>query len=181
MYTMKYVKEHKQAIILVALAVFIVAEIIIFGVLDFGERDGIFSRIPADVTQEGDEEDVEVLPPTYTSDVPKDAQLDEPETEVPAAPGTDETLGIFNIKVSKDGYEPSTLTVKKGNLIQINLTAVDGDFDFSMPYKSLYQFVKKGETKQVSFGVKTSGTYNFMCRDYCPGNKVIEGKLIVIP
>lgn len=120
-------------------------------------------------------------PPTYTSEVPLDATPTAPVVEAPAAPGRDERLGIFDMTVSAAGYNPSALTVKLGDLVQIRLTAAGGDYDFSMPWSGLYQSVKKGETKQISFQTTAVGTYLFQCRDFCPSGKTINGQVIVLP
>ncbi len=117
----------------------------------------------------------------YTSEVPKNATLTVPVHEAPAAPNVPQTLGIFSMTVSENGFNPDSITVKNGNLVQINLTAVGVDFDFSMPYTGLYTMVKKGETKQVSFQTTGTGTFVFECRDHCPPSGKIQGTVIVIP
>ena len=108
------------------------------------------------------------------------AELSESAVEAPAAPGAEEKFGAFNMTVSSAGFSPNEITVGKGDVVQIRLTAEGGDYDFSMPYTGHYVVVPEGETKQITFGINTVGTYAFMCRDYCHG-KTISGSLIVLP
>lgn len=117
----------------------------------------------------------------FSSDVPLNAAPTTPDIEAPAAQDGAARFGRFNISVSREGYAPATITVKLGNLVQINLTAVGGNYDFSMPWSGLYQMVNSGETKQISFQTTSAGTYVFECRDLCPAGKTISGRLIVLP
>lgn len=117
----------------------------------------------------------------YVSEVPANATLTVPVHEAPAAPNVPQTLGIFSMTVSENGFNPDSITVKNGNLVQINLTAKGGDFDFSMPYTGLYTAVGNNETKQISFQTTGTGTFVFECRDHCPSGKKIQGTVIVIP
>ncbi len=68
-----------------------------------------------------------------------------------------------------------------GDVVQIRLTAVGGDYDFAVPWSGLYTAVKEGETKQITFGATSAGTFVFMCRDLCPGGRTINGSIVVIP
>lgn len=170
-------------IVLVVVGAFVVVGIVV-GVLT--RSGGVLS--PVKVVEQGDGDAANALledengeRSVFTSEVPQNAKPTEPVIESPAAPNSDAKFGIFNMTVGENGYEPSIITVGQGNLVQIKLTALDGDYDFNMPYKGLYQFVKEGETKQISFGVKTSGTFAFECRDFCPEGKKIMGELVVLP
>ncbi len=118
---------------------------------------------------------------SYSPEVPKNATATPPAIQAPAAPNVPQTLGIYTMTVAANGFEPASITVKNKNLVTINLTAMGGDYDFSMPYTGLYTLVKKGETKQVSFQTTGTGTFVFECRDYCPKSGKIQGTVVVIP
>jgi heme/copper-type cytochrome/quinol oxidase subunit 2 len=173
--------NRKQLIILVVVGVVVVIGIL-FGV--FGRKQGGFF-VPVDEKEKKEGEvtmpvgDTEVS--VFTTEVPGNAELTVPQEKAPAAPGAEEKLGIFNMTVSSSGFSPNSITVNKGDVVQIRLTAQGGDYDLSMPYKGLYVMVPENETKQITFGINTTGTYNFMCRDYCPGGRTINGELIVLP
>jgi heme/copper-type cytochrome/quinol oxidase subunit 2 len=117
----------------------------------------------------------------YVSDIPQDAVVTTPAAEAPAAPNVTERFRVYGISVTVDGYTPDTIVVNKGDVVQLNLTAVDGPYDFSMPYNGLSQSMAKGETKQVNFGATAEGTFEFRCSAVCPASGTIRGKFIVLP
>lgn len=127
-----------------------------------------------------------VQPPTlekegHIPDVPAGAVVTPPVSEAPAAPDATERFRVYTLVVSKEGYAPNQIVVNKGDVVQLNLTASGGSYDFSMPYTGLSQSVGPGETKQVSFGATSEGTFEFRCNTACPPGKVIRGQLIVLP
>lgn len=173
--------SRKQVVILAALGGF-VALVAVFGVLSKG--GSLFTAPSPSATEENGEMPGEAPGEeerAYTADVPEDATPTTPDVSAPAAPGSSASLGIFDMTVSRSGFEPSVLTVKFGNLVQIRLRATDGDYDFSMPWSGLYSVVRAGETRQISFQTTNTGTYLFECRDLCPSGKTISGQLIVLP
>ncbi len=165
----------KQTIIVIALTIVVLIGIAI-GLFPKKEKGtsggeaGMQNTSPATTTA-----------PIFSPEVPKDATLTVPVHEAPAAPNVPQTLGIFDMTVAANGFEPNSITVKNKNLVTINLTAADGDYDFSMPYTGLYTLVKKGETKQISFQATGTGTFVLECRDYCPKAEKIQGTVIVLP
>ncbi|MFH0712862.1 MAG: cupredoxin domain-containing protein [Candidatus Jorgensenbacteria bacterium] len=168
----------RQVIILVAVVVIVVAAVVV----------GVFVREDEGPAVPGEEENGSVSgisggeeAPDFTSETPVNAELTEAAVEAPAAPGAQEKFGAFNMTVGVAGFNPDSITVGKGDVVQIRLTAQGGNYDFSMPYNGLYVAVKSGEMKQITFGINTEGTYSFMCRDFCPAGKTISGQLIVLP
>ena len=116
----------------------------------------------------------------YTPEVPKNVTVTVPTASAPAAPDSSAQLGIFNVTIDKTGFHPSSLVVKDGNIVQIKATSLDGDYDFYIPKKEMYQMIKKGETKPLMFTANMVGTFLFECRDYCPGGQQIQGTLITV-
>jgi heme/copper-type cytochrome/quinol oxidase subunit 2 len=117
----------------------------------------------------------------FTPEVPKNATETTPQAEAPAAPNVSAKLGFYDIDMSKDGFSPSSVAVKRGNLVKLRVTAVDGDYDFVIPYLEMSVSIKKGETRQVSFQADAEGTFLFECSTACPSNKKISGMLVMIP
>jgi heme/copper-type cytochrome/quinol oxidase subunit 2 len=117
----------------------------------------------------------------YSAEVPKNSKPTDAVSVAPAAPNSSASLGKYNLVATENGYEPSVLTVKEGDFVQINFSASGDSYDFSMPYSGLYQSVKNGESKDISFQLTSSGTFIFECRDLCPKSGKIEGKVIVLP
>lgn len=121
------------------------------------------------------------VPATFSPTVPDGAVLTEAVSEAPAAPGVAERLKTINLAVTERGYDPATLTVQMGDITQVKLSASDGDYDLFIPYAGLYQSVRRGETKNITFQATTVGTFQFFCRDHCPAGGRIKGLLIVLP
>ncbi|MBI4033938.1 MAG: cupredoxin domain-containing protein [Candidatus Brennerbacteria bacterium] len=175
--------NRKQLVVLVLVGVAVIVGIVI----------GVFSRkggpppsepsgAPIAGEETGEPEVQAPVVPEFSPETPKNAEPTKPTAaESPAAPGAEEKFGAFNMTVSSAGFNPNSITVRKGDAVQIRLTAVGGDYDFDMPYKGLYVMVPEGETKQITFGINTAGSYGFMCRDFCPQGRTISGTLIVLP
>lgn len=174
---------RKQIVLIVALVV-VVAAIVVVGLL--GKRGGPVAEFLG-LSPRGEEaaggpgENGAGGRYGYSPTVPEDATPTTPVIEAPAAPNREERFGIFEMRITRRGFDPETLTVKAGNISQVKVTAVDGDYDFSVPDVGLYVFVKQGETQNVSFGQTTTGTFTFECRDHCPRTGKIQGSLIVMP
>lgn len=133
---------------------------------------------------------VEDLPPynvlelqenKYTAETPKNVTESVAVAEAPITGNPSVKQGFYDINMSRDGFSPNSIAVKRGNLVKIRVTAVDGDYDFRIPYTEMSIFIKKGETKPISFQATASGTFLFECRDACPLNKKVSGTLVVIP
>jgi heme/copper-type cytochrome/quinol oxidase subunit 2 len=86
------------------------------------------------------------------------------------------------LSAARSGFNPSSITVNKGDTLNIDFTAVDDDYDFDILYMAFYYpKVFKGTTKKLIFDAATPGTFAFSCRDYCPSGGQIKGQLIVLP
>ncbi len=118
---------------------------------------------------------------TFTAEVPKNTQPTTPVKEVAASPSGGIKVLTFNVAITKAGANPPNINVKKGNSVEIFITAVDGDYDWGVPYLSYYQSMKKGEQKKVAFDATLAGTYSVECRDHCPASGKVYGELIVFP
>ena len=117
----------------------------------------------------------------FTPEVPVDAVITPPAIEAPVSPGSTASVKIFSVSISRNGYEPSTITVNRGDNVDLRLTATDGDYDWSLPAVGYYQSMKKGEMKRVVFDAALVGTFRFECRDLCPLGGKISWELIVVP
>ncbi len=120
----------------------------------------------------------------YSPEVPANAAPGAPEAQIaiPAQPGQPlRTFNVFSLVASRDGYSPSSVTVRRGDVIEINLSSEGGDFDLFSPSLGFYVFARRGETKGISFEVPVTGTFSLLCRDHCPSGGTMEGKLVVLP
>ena len=177
----------RQKITLVV-SVIVVAVLVIAGSLTRKKGEPKPGPEPGNETEKvvlQDEKDITVPATTeeekiFIPEVPRFAVPTKPIEETTADEESGAMFGTFRLAINKYGYEPNSITVKQGDVVQIEVSAIDEEYDFSIPYNGIYQAVKKGETKTVSFRAFDAGTLSFKCRDYCPESGE-EGKFIVIP
>jgi len=172
----------KREMIIIGVALALLAVLIAAG-LYFRSRDA--RKVPIS-SEEGalrlPKESVEELAEKkYTAEIPTGTVETKPEKEAPAAPNVTAKLGIYDLLMTRNGFSPSSVTVKKGNLATISITAVDADYDVKIPYMEMWTTIKKGEKKNLSFQTNTSGTFVFECDKLCPVGGKVQGTLIVLP
>jgi len=84
-------------------------------------------------------------------------------------------LKQFDLSMSKDGFSPASIEVKKGTIVNLNITALDNtyDFMFASPKIGFDIMIKKGDTQTIGFDTsdKDAGTYTFTCDQQCGGGK----------
>ena len=176
--------NKKQIIILAALAVFIIAGII-FGVVLKPDK-GRVNTEPAATSTEG--QDINQITefkdlPEFTGDVSKDLEETQANEviDVITSPEKDTKLGGYTITASKNGYSPSLVTVRQGDIVRMTLKSEDANYDLFIPAMSIHITALEGEEKQTSFRVSQGGTFRFECRDFCPRGGEIFGRLTVKP
>lgn len=83
---------------------------------------------------------------------------------------------------AKDGvFYPSTLTLEKGDQVQIRFAAVDGEYDVVFPEEfGVHISVDEGEERfaGVDLSDVAAGEYGFSCKDLCPYG-VMTGVIVV--
>ncbi len=120
-------------------------------------------------------------PVVFSPEVPKDAVITAPVSSAPTPAGNGNVFGVYAISATKDGYNPNSITIKKGDVFKPEFTAVDGKYDFFIQGYGTYLVAEKGATSKVSLMPDTVGTFLFTCRDFCPAGKKIQGTFIVLP
>jgi plastocyanin len=123
----------------------------------------------------------ELIENKYTQEVPKAAQPTKPTETIVLENGNGNQQGIFAITASASGYAPSSVTVKKGDIVTFQFTASGADYDMFSPTMGFHVTAKKGETKEIGFKTTVSGTFLFECRDFCPVTGKIQGTIVVLP
>ena len=86
------------------------------------------------------------------------------------------------IKVTAKKYEfdPSVITVKKGDHVKLIITALDRDHGFKLEAFNINQKLKKGDPATIEFTADKAGTFPFQCSDFCGmGHRRMKGKLVV--
>lgn len=105
-----------------------------------------------------------------------------PQIQVPAHPsgaGTGD-LRQFAITADNDAFTPATIIVKNGDIIDLEITAVDKNYDFTQPdYGFSAVPVQKGTTAKIQFETLTTGKFTFYCTSCGGPNKGPIGYVIV--
>ncbi|MBI2013861.1 MAG: cupredoxin domain-containing protein [Candidatus Colwellbacteria bacterium] len=83
----------------------------------------------------------------------------------------------FDISGENQKYVPSTIVVNTGDIVKINFTAVDGNYDIFFSDLGVYKEIIEGTTETIQFQVSGHGEYEFYCQNSCRNE--VTGKLIV--
>lgn len=103
------------------------------------------------------------------------------ELSIPASPGSENVLSIYKVRAEGGKFSITNIKAKKGDNINISITAVDRGYDFSIPTLGIKQVINKGETKPAIFQVMDPGVYKFYC-EVCGGaESQARGSIIVNP
>jgi cytochrome c oxidase subunit 2 len=95
----------------------------------------------------------------------------------PAAPGD-----VHEIAMTAKQYEfnPSLITVRKGEKVRLIITATDRDHGFKLDAFRIDQVLKKGDPTTIEFTADKVGTFEFKCSVYCGrGHGKMKGKVVV--
>lgn len=86
----------------------------------------------------------------------------------------------FDISAENYAFTPSTITVKKGNRVRLEVTAVDRTYGFAIMDYGVNQLVPSGESIVVSFLAEKSGTFEIKNTHITSGAaRDMKGTLIV--
>ncbi len=93
----------------------------------------------------------------------------------PAAPEE-----IIKITAKKFEYSPSTITLKKGIPVVLQLTSLDRLHGFNCPDLGIRGDIKPNETTEIRFVPDKVGVFPFACDVFCGmGHGHMNGKIVV--
>ena len=97
-----------------------------------------------------------------------------------AADGGATGMRTVHMDVTDWAFTPSTITLKKGEKITLELTGVDGDHGISAPDLGIEKKFEAGETVMVTVPTDKTGTFNFRCNVPCGhGHRDMTGTIII--
>ncbi len=100
----------------------------------------------------------------------------EPAVQPPASP----ELKEFNLTARQWQFEPSTITVKKGDHVKLHVTSIDTTHGFSIMEFNVNSQLTTGQTTTVEFTPDRTGSFNFFCSVFCgSGHGGMKGTLVV--
>lgn len=87
---------------------------------------------------------------------------------------------VISVKAKKFEFAPSTITVKKGVPVVLELTSEDRVHGFNLPDFKVRTEVKPDGTSRVRFTPDKTGSFTFVCDVYCgDGHEDMSGTLVV--
>lgn len=156
---------------LIAIVVGVAVVILVVGIAVFTKKGpqqygtagnaGVSSQTAAPaapVTREPAPQNI-VVPNQNTKNVPQNVAL--PDVVTPSSPTSN--LRSFEIKVQNNEFVPNTVIVKLNDLTQINITAVDKNYDFTQPDYGIKLAIPQGQTKVLKLTVSATGKFTFYC------------------
>jgi len=94
--------------------------------------------------------------------------------------GASSTYHEFTMVAKDTGFDPSVITVKKGEKVRLIITATDCDHEFKLDAFDINQVLKKGDPETIEFTGDKAGTFEFKCSVYCgKGHRRMKGRLVV--
>ncbi len=86
----------------------------------------------------------------------------------------------FKIEAYQFGYEPETITVKKGDIVKLLATSRDVTHGIYIKEYNINVSMKKGETKKIEFIADKAGEFEILCSVYCGrGHHSMKAALVV--
>ncbi len=119
------------------------------------------------------------VPGVNATDVPSNVAI--PNTTVPASAGGGSMFRSFDVQIAGGKFVPDTVIVNQGDTVRLNLTAVDGAYDFAQTDFGLRLALPKGQTKVQEFSATAAGNFLFYCSSCGGPAKGPQGRLVVAP
>ena len=115
---------------------------------------------------------------------PDKAVVDLQKTEVNIVPAESVTKPpakrTFTVTATEFSFAPSTITVKKGDVVQITMVNVVGKHGMAIPAFQVNRQVEEGQSVTFEFTADKVGTFPFFCNVLCgSGHREMTGSLIV--
>ena len=91
-----------------------------------------------------------------------------PLLTMPSAPRASTQFRKFALRAEGGKFSPDTIIANTGDVIRMNISAIDGDYDFIQPDYGIKASITKGNTGVVEFSPWIDGKYMFFC-EQCGG------------
>ncbi len=95
-------------------------------------------------------------------------------------PSSDLSVAEIQVAARKYKFTPNVITVKKGQLVRLIITAEDRDHGFRLKDFDIKQRLVKGAPTTIEFTPQEAGTFDFKCSVRCGlRHGKMKGKLVV--
>ena len=111
------------------------------------------------------------------AEMPVPGQEDEVEETVVVS---DSKIKEFDMTARQWAFEPSTIMVKEGDTVRLNIKNEDVAHGFAIFEFNVNERLPPGKTTTIEFTADKKGEYTFFCSVSCgQGHRDMKGKLIV--
>lgn len=95
-----------------------------------------------------------------------------------ALPVLDAAEGSIDVVVSRSGFQPQVVEVRRGDSVSLRLSSADTEHCFAIDALRIEKRVLPGRTTLAEFSADRAGEFPFYC---ClePDNEALRGRLIV--
>lgn len=118
------------------------------------------------------------LPVPEVNSHPDDKNIAVPLAALESTPGAKTKIRQFNLQAYKSAFQPNIIMSYAGDIVRINLFAVDTKYDFTIPGLNISQTAQKGETRSMEFQVTAPGAFDIVCSS-CNQPQKTRGYLVV--
>ena len=87
---------------------------------------------------------------------------------------------VIKVTAKKFEFKPSVITVKKGELVELELTTSDRRHGFDAPGLNIHAEIKPGSPTRVQLKPDKAGHFPFHCSVFCgDGHEEMTGEIVV--
>ena len=125
---------------------------------------------------------IPIAPPTTIIEPESSSTSTHQTTTGGAASTTIPTASVktFTLTAKKWEFEPSTITVNRGDKVVLSIRSVDVTHGFALPDFKINRNLEPGKTVNIEFTADKTGTFTFFCSVFCgEGHPRMNGSLIV--
>jgi heme/copper-type cytochrome/quinol oxidase subunit 2 len=176
LYKIKEMKKETKIkpVVILLFAVLITLVILVLNSLiyiRFGKKEANIETEGVDMTKKDPNESI-----VLTNDPAK-----WPVTVKNPITGVKEETKLFAVEIKNDTFSLNEINVQKGEKVQIGFTSLGTIHDVFFPSLSAYIKIEANSSGFIIVDTASlnAGEYPFTCRDFCPINKQMEGKLII--
>lgn len=89
------------------------------------------------------------------------------DVSVKSFPVNSHLLWVVEMRAENNVFEPPSLIVREGDVVDINLSAMDRDYEVYLPGLGVYKLVAKGQKSKIQFQAYPAGEHAFACKADC--------------
>lgn len=119
-------------------------------------------------------------PPAEQPAQPSPSPSPQPAPSPSGDQATQSSVKEFTMVAQQWEFQPSTITVKRGDAVKLTIRSVDVAHGFSLPEFNVDSRLEPGQDTVVEFIAERSGSFPFRCSVFCgSGHGDMRGTLVV--